>query len=63
MSENVLTREAFEKWVEVVRTARPRRCGIDNPHIVSTREQAQGWGFCVSCGRPVGEWPLPEGRQ
>jgi hypothetical protein len=29
----------------------------NNPHIVHPRTMERGYGICVECGQPVGDWP------
>jgi hypothetical protein len=57
-----LTRESFERGMAKMKerfdweVANPHG-SPDNPHLVSPKTKARGYGICVECGAPIGAWP------
>ena len=50
--------EGMRKWKERADWELANPHGTkDNPHLVSPKTKARGYGICVECGAPVGNWP------
>lgn len=58
----VLTEESFLKGMAAVKRrwdwelANPHG-SEGNPHLIPSGAYRQGYGICIECGQPVGEWP------
>lgn len=63
-----LTREALEKAMESFKKradwqlANPHGTS-NNPHLISLKAHRRGYGICVECGAPVGNWPDDKHRR